>query len=318
MKQFKNLLCILLAVLMLCSGFCVSVWATDDSGEIINPDTSESTVADTSDSETTDSTTPDCDSKPVQQETTETTEDTSIPLTGPDGTAPTDPSETTDPTETTTASASSSETTAVESQETTIPTESVTETDPTETTVQTEPTEETEATEPAETEPTETTQPDTTPRLNKKKLELKAGETFNLKVKYSKGERVRYSSDNTKIAIVSSGGKVTALKKGVAKITVRMGSEKFICKVTVTTNPKLKKAGKTVTVLNLKAGQKTKVNLAGKAEAINNVYNNSPIAIFSALPTATKLKVKAIKPGTTTISVKVNNSKTVKLKVIVK
>lgn len=353
MKQFKNLLCVFLAVLFLCSAVCMSVSATENGGENIAPDTTQSTVADTS--ETTDTPQPDCDSKPVIQETTdttaitepsepdcdskpivpatsdptETTEEPSIPLTGPDGTAPTDPSETTDPTETepTSGTSTESETAPTTSQqptettdssavtdpiETTAPTESTTQTDPTETTQPTG-TEDTEM-----TEPTETTQPDTTPKLNKKNLKLKSGETFNLKVKYSKGARVRHSSDNTKIVIVSSSGKVTALKKGTAKITVRMGNKKFNCKVTVTNNPKLKKAGKVVKELNLKVGQKTKVNLVGKAESINNAYFNSPVAIFSALPTADKLKVKALKPGTATIKVKVNNSKTIKLKVKVK
>jgi len=289
MKNLKNLLIIFLAVLVLCSAFCASAYATESAEDTL-PEPSESATQNV--------------------ETTEATKEESIPLTDSDETAPTDSSAPTDPSETT------------DPAETTIPTETLPETDSTETTIPTESasqTEPTETTEPEETqEPTENTQPDTTPKLNKKKLSLEAGKTFTLKVKNSKGERVRYSCDNTKMATVSSSGKVTALKKGTATITARMGAHKFTCKVTVTTNPKLKKAGKVIKEITLKVGERTKVNLVGKAESIKNAYFNTPNAYFGALPTATKLSVVGRKTGTTTIKVLVNNTKYVKLKVIVK
>lgn len=75
--------------------------------------------------------------------------------------------------------------------------------------------------------------------LNKKTLTLNAGQTFTLKatVKPSNAtnKKVTWKSDNTKVATVSSAGKVTAKAKGTANITVttKSGSKKATCKVTV-------------------------------------------------------------------------------------
>lgn len=323
MKQFKNLLCILLAVLMLCSAVGISVSATET-------EKTEETIASANASETTDLSEPDCDSKPIVPETsdptvttdpeepdcdskpippsvtsdpTETTEpEDSIPLTGPDGTAPTDPSETTNPTVT--------ESVPDSTETTTVPLTSTSQTEPIETTVPTE--------SAVQTDPTEATEPDTTPKLNKKNLKLDSGEVFNLKVKNSNGERARYTCSDIKIVIVSSSGKVTALKKGSAKITVKMGKKKFICKVTVKNNPKLKISGKTITEIKVKKGERVKINLVGKAENINNVYYNTQIAKFDSGLPARKLRVKGLKKGTTTLKIKVNYSKIIKLKVKVK
>ena len=46
-------------------------------------------------------------------------------------------------------------------------------------------------------------------------------------------ERIIYASSNGKIATVTSGGVVKGLRKGTATITVKSGSKKMTCKVTV-------------------------------------------------------------------------------------
>ena len=46
-------------------------------------------------------------------------------------------------------------------------------------------------------------------------------------------EKVTYTSSNKKIATVTSGGVIKGLKKGTATITIRSGSKKTTCKVTV-------------------------------------------------------------------------------------
>ena len=86
-----------------------------------------------------------------------------------------------------------------------------------------------------------------TPKLNKKSVTLSVGKSSTLKVTGTK-QKVKWISSNTAIATVSSKGVVTARKKGTAVITAKVGSEKYICKVTVkekkkptTTSSKYKK-----------------------------------------------------------------------------
>ncbi|HIR28374.1 MAG TPA: Ig-like domain-containing protein [Candidatus Choladousia intestinigallinarum] len=68
------------------------------------------------------------------------------------------------------------------------------------------------------------------------KLTLKKGKTKVLKPKRSPSgsdEKITYKSSNRKVAVVSSGGKITAKKKGTAVITVTSGSISVKCRVTV-------------------------------------------------------------------------------------
>lgn len=46
-------------------------------------------------------------------------------------------------------------------------------------------------------------------------------------------EKITFKSSNKKVATVTSKGVVKGLKKGTATITVRSGSKKMTCKVTV-------------------------------------------------------------------------------------
>lgn len=71
------------------------------------------------------------------------------------------------------------------------------------------------------------------PKLNKKKVKLKKGKTFKLKVIGKKG-KAKFKSSKKKIATVSKSGKIKAKKKGKATITViTNGKIKLKCKVTV-------------------------------------------------------------------------------------
>ena len=68
------------------------------------------------------------------------------------------------------------------------------------------------------------------------KLTLKKGKTKVLKPKRSPSgsdEKITYKSSNRKVAVVSSGGKITAKKKGTAVITATSGSISVKCRVTV-------------------------------------------------------------------------------------
>ncbi len=73
-------------------------------------------------------------------------------------------------------------------------------------------------------------------KLNKKKLSLKAGSSYTLKVKRASG-KVKWSSNKKSVATVSSKGRVKAIKAGKAKITARTGSKKLTCNVTVKKRP---------------------------------------------------------------------------------
>ena len=74
-------------------------------------------------------------------------------------------------------------------------------------------------------------------KLNKKKLKLKKGKTYKLKLTYSPksyGKKLTWKSSKKKVAKVSKKGKITALKKGKTTITVKnKAGKKATCKVTV-------------------------------------------------------------------------------------
>ncbi len=76
-------------------------------------------------------------------------------------------------------------------------------------------------------------------KLSKKKLNLKVGKTYKLKVtvkpKNATNQKVAFKSSNKKIATVDKNGKIKAKKKGTCIITVRSkdGKKTAKCKVTV-------------------------------------------------------------------------------------
>lgn len=78
-------------------------------------------------------------------------------------------------------------------------------------------------------------------KLNKTKLSLKKGKTFQIKTtiapKNASNKTLKYSSNNKKIATVSSKGKISAKKKGSCTITVKTtdgSNKKKTLKITVT------------------------------------------------------------------------------------
>lgn len=147
-------------------------------------------------------------------------------------------------------------------------------------------------------------------KLNKTAVSLKSGATADLKV--SNGKAKSWSSSNTKVATVKNG-KVTALKKGSVTITATLTTgKKLTCKVNVTSSPKLSK-----TSVKVKKNKTVSVKITGKAGSVKNVYINTKIAKITSKNTASTLKVKGLKKGSTTLKVKVNGV-TLKLKVKVK
>lgn len=68
--------------------------------------------------------------------------------------------------------------------------------------------------------------------LNRKKVTLYIGKSFQLKIRGTK-KKVQWKTSSKKIATVSRKGKVKAKKKGTAKITAKVAGKKLVCKVTV-------------------------------------------------------------------------------------
>lgn len=84
------------------------------------------------------------------------------------------------------------------------------------------------------------------PKLNKTKVTLTVGKSTTLKV-YNTKKKVKWSVNKKSIVKITSKGKVTAKKAGVAIVTARVGNKKLKCRITV----KKKSTGtsnKTVTV----------------------------------------------------------------------
>ena len=71
-----------------------------------------------------------------------------------------------------------------------------------------------------------------TVKLSAKKATIYYKGTKTLKLLNNK-KKIKWSSSNKKVATVSSKGKVTAKGLGTAKITAKVGSKKYTCKVTV-------------------------------------------------------------------------------------
>lgn len=71
-------------------------------------------------------------------------------------------------------------------------------------------------------------------QLSKSKLTIYVGDTYTLKLKGTKA-KVKWSSNKSSIASVSSKGKISAKTSGYAVITAKAGAKKYKCKLTVKT-----------------------------------------------------------------------------------
>ncbi|MBE5882209.1 MAG: hypothetical protein E7289_07895 [Lachnospiraceae bacterium] len=69
-------------------------------------------------------------------------------------------------------------------------------------------------------------------KISMNKLSLIPGETYTLTVENNM-DKIKWSSNQKKVAKVNSKGKVTAVAPGKAKITAKIGSKKYTCTVVV-------------------------------------------------------------------------------------
>ena len=136
-------------------------------------------------------------------------------------------------------------------------------------------------------------------------LYVKGTYTISVTVKNGAG-KTTFKSSNKKIAAVNNNGKIKAVKKGTAKITVTNNkvSKTFTVKVK---NPKLNAKSKT-----LKVGKTFKVKITGKIGKAKFKSSNKKVATVNSSG-----KIKALKKGTATITTTANGVK-LKTKVTVK
>ena len=172
---------------------------------------------------------------------------------------------------------------------------------------------------PSQTDKPSTDNPDTTPsiiqvqdiRLSKTKETLEVGKTLSLTATVlpsnASNRSVTWSSDNEKVAKVSADGKVTAIGKGTANITVRSNDGTNI-KVTAVITVKAKtvkatsvKLSKTSLTLKPKASTTLKVTISPSKVTDKSVVWSSSNPKVATVKNG-KLTAKAV--GTTTITVK--------------
>ena len=143
--------------------------------------------------------------------------------------------------------------------------------------------------------------------LPAKQLTLKKGKTFTLKSKVTvtgkASKKVTYKTSNKKIATVNAKGKITAKKKGTAKIyVISKANKKKKCTITVTvgtpvTKVKLNKTKSTMTVGNKQPLKATVTPKKASNKAVVWKSSNTKVATVSG-----KGVVKAKKAGTVTIT----------------
>ena len=113
-----------------------------------------------------------------------------------------------------------------------------------------------------------------TPKISKTALTIIKGESASLSMKGTY-QKVKWSSSNKKTVTVSEYGYVTAVKKGTATITAKVGGVKYTCKVTVEV-PTLSK-----TSLTLIEGNTFTLKLNGNTQKVKWSSSNANVATVS-------------------------------------
>ena len=150
--------------------------------------------------------------------------------------------------------------------------------------------------------------------LNKRKLTLKPKQSYTLVLKNNR-KSVKWTTSNKKVVSVKklrdkNKVKLTAKKNGTAVITAKVGRKKYTCKVTVKLPSK--KCTFTVSKKSLTVTDTAKLNITWSYPYEGTLYYHiadKNIASCSWGPwtdkagTKTYLKIKALKNGTTTITI---------------
>ncbi|MDO5292427.1 MAG: Ig-like domain-containing protein, partial [bacterium] len=155
---------------------------------------------------------------------------------------------------------------------------------------------------------------------NSKTIYLKKGSSYTIDKTVKPADttdKVTFKSNNTKVATVSSKGKITAKKAGTAKITVTAGKKKATITVKVVSkNTVTKKITVSKKSINLKKGKSYSI-----VAKVTPVYTTDRLSFSTSKKSVATVNkygvVTAKKKGTAYITVK-SGKKTVKVKVTVK
>ena len=146
--------------------------------------------------------------------------------------------------------------------------------------------------------------------ISETEISLKSGKTKTLVI--TNGNVATWTSNKKSVAIVKKG-KVTALKKGSADIIAILNDgSRLVCKVTVTSSPKIKigkKKYKKNKTFSIKRRKNLTIYITGKATNVKNFYktSNKKIAKITSKKNAKIIKIKAYnKKGTVKITLKIN------------
>lgn len=144
------------------------------------------------------------------------------------------------------------------------------------------------------------------PKLNKLKVTINVKKSYQLKVKGT-SKKAKWTTSNKKVVAVNSKGKITAKKKGTAKITAKVSGKRYTCKVTV-------KQPVTSIALNKKTATLTKkgATVSLKATAKPTNANNRKVTWKSSNTKVAKVSSKgvvtAVANGTATITATATDS----------
>lgn len=143
-----------------------------------------------------------------------------------------------------------------------------------------------------------------------------AGEEYWLKLDGK--SRSGWKSTNSDVIKITKTGRLTFLQSGEATIKLKLKNGKtFKRKISVSEAFELPRIeNKTISI---KRGKTVKIRIYGKANSIKCIcINKSEIAKVISEESSNYIKVKGIKKGTTSLKIKVNGVKTLKLKVKIK
>jgi hypothetical protein len=127
------------------------------------------------------------------------------------------------------------------------------------------------------------------------------------------GKLYKFTSNDPDVLKISMSGKFTALEKGIVTINGLTTKGHYSKVIKVIDSPSLSKTNITV-----KKGSVYSIKLNGKANSIDNIYTNTKTAKIISKASAKTIKIKGLKKGKTTLKVKVNGQKTIKINVKVK
>ena len=130
--------------------------------------------------------------------------------------------------------------------------------------------------------------------LIKTPISVYTGNSTTIKLKNpAKGERVTWTSINSRIATVSKAGKVTGKKAGTTKIKAKSKSRSYTYTVNVKSKPKINYTSKSVEI-----GDSFKLKLLNTTGGRNWVSNNKKIATVGPSGNVTGCSVGVVKIST--------------------